>query len=257
MNIDKEYNDLKNLVLGKIPDTFTLNNNLIEENPYDASFMPINFNPYRQNGCYYPTFCEYTPRVYTGRAPRYKMSKGEETTICMWNGILQYEEYDFLADLLILGFMHDCYEVEFRRYGGASGRRYATRKTSHHSIAGNFYTVDDIFDLMEKARAVLEENHYGKHDPRCKKYLSIYNGETYRRYHNKAWNDELEIKDTADFARIMMEIIVEEYGSKYFIIRCPSEQSIAMASRIQSEATNRFFEEAMMKADKIGKGRNE
>jgi len=230
MDIEKEYKNLREMVRAYLPDTFTINNNLIEECPYDApSFMPINFNPYKQNGCYYPTFYEYTPRVYTGKAPTYRMSKGEETTICMWNAMLQYEEYDLLADLLILGFLHD-----------------------HHSIAGNFYTLDDMEELMERARTVLEENRYGKHNPRCKKYLSIYDGETFSKYRKEAWNDELEIKDTAEFARIMMEIIADEYGSKYFIIRCPSDLSNEWASKIQSEATNRFFEQVLSSADETG-----
>lgn len=220
MDIKKEYENLREAVLANLPDTFTINNNLIEECPYDASYMPINFNPYKQNGCYYPTFCEYMPRVYTGKAPIYKMTKGEETTICMWNGMLKYEEYDLLADLLILGFLHDC----------------------HDSIAGIFYTLDEMDELMEISRAVLEENRYGKHNPRCKKYLSLYNGKTFFRYRKDARNDVLEIKDTAEFARIMMEIIVDEYGSKYFIIRCPSDLSIERAKEIQSEATKRFFE---------------
>ena len=252
----KEYDKLKEEVLKRIPDTFTINNNLIEECSYDASFMPINFNPYRQNGCYYPTFCEFTPRIYTGRAPTYKMSKGEETTICMWNGILQYKEYDLLADLLILGFLHDCYENELIRSRGRRSYQYTEHRTSHHSIAGSFYTVDEMRDLMERARTVLEENHYGRHNPRCKKYLSIYDSEIYRKYHNKAWDDDLDIKDAAEFASIMMEIIVEEYGTKYFIIRRPSDLSNAMASKIQSEAINRFFEEVST-ADKIDKERNE
>jgi len=253
MDCSKEYDNLKKLILERIPDTFTINNNLIEECPYDASFMPINLNPYRMNGSYYPTFCEFTPRVYTGDAPKFSMSKGEETTIRIWSAILQYEEYDLLADLLILGFLHDCYENEHPRRRGR-GYRY---RTSRHSIAGSFYTADEMLDLMKKARTVLEENRYGTHDPRCKRYLSIYDSKTYREYRSKAWNDELEIKDTAEFVSIMMEIIVEEYGNKYFIIRCPSNQSIERASKIQSEALNRFYEEMFAKADQLGKEKNE
>lgn len=244
MDINKEYEKLKKLVLEKIPDTFTINNDLIEERPYDASFMPINLNPYRQEGCYFPTYCVFTPRTYVGSEPLYKMTKGEETTIRMWNAMLQYEEYDLIADLLILGFLHDCLEKEIIKPRRRYSRIYSTEyRTSHHSIAGNFYTVDEMRVLIDKAKAVLEENDYGKHDPRCKKYLTMYDSEVYRKYVNKAWNDELEIHNTEEFARIMMEVIVGEYESKYFIVKTPSEQSVERAVRIHQESVDRFFDD--------------
>lgn len=252
MDINNEYDKLKTLVLEKIPDTFTINNNLIEERPYDASFMPLNLNPYRQEGGYYPIRCFFTPRTYVGREPLYQMTKGEETTIRMWNAIIQYEEYDLLADLLILGFLHDCLEKEIIKPRRGRGRFYITEyRTSHHSIAGNFYTVDDMHKLIAKARSVLEENNYGKHDPRCKTYLTMLDGAMCRKYSNKAWKDELEVHNTEDLARIMMEIIVDEYGSRYFIIKCPNDQSIARADRIHSRAVNASFDEWVQEGEKL------
>lgn len=222
MNIDEKYDALKKMILERIPDTFTVNNNLIEEREYDAYFMPINFNPYKMGGHYYPVIYECIPRSYVGRPPVYVISKGEETTISIWNAILQYKEYDLLADLLILGFFQDTLK--------------------HISDDTPAYTREEMMEFCQKARKVLEENNYGRHNPRCKTYLTLNHSELFHNYHIALITGNFAFSNVEGFVDEMMKIIVDAYNSRYFIINFPSEQSNQYAKDIRQRALDRMFE---------------
>ena len=232
MVIDEEYEELRKAVLHYIPDTFTINNNLIEEQSYNATMLPINYNPYRMGGCYYPTFYKCTPRTFVGSAPVYPLTKGEETTIGMWNAMLKYREYDLLADLFILGFLHDNWETSVIGKGDVP-----------RCIAGCIYTSREMKELWGKARDILDENRYDKHDPRCKTFLTIGKSDVYRKYRSLAWNNKLEIGSRDEFVKIMMEIIIDAYSSLYFIVQCPDDMSNEYARRRYEQALNRFYDD--------------
>ena len=171
---------------------------------------------------YYPVFYEYTPRIYTGNPKTYGMSKGEENTINIWSAILRYEEYDLLADLFILGFMHD-----------------TIKDVSRGCPA---YTLDEMSLFMDKAANILAENEYSRYNPRCKTYLTLGASKLFYQYCVDIKKGSLTINNTEEFAEAMMKIITDAYNSKYFIIRYPSEQSVRYARNVQQRATDRLFD---------------
>lgn len=144
MDVEKEYFKLKKLILERTPKSFTAGNDRIIEKEYEPFGMP-NFNPYRLGGHYYPTFCQYRLRSDENATLAYKPTKGEEETILMWSAMLRHKEYEFLADLFILGFLHDCLRGEDRYM------------KSGLSIAGRLYEYEDIKALIDKAADIMME----------------------------------------------------------------------------------------------------
>ena len=218
-DIIKKYTELKELVAEKIPDRFKVINAIIENREYvpDDYLMPINFNPYKMGGKYYPAFYSFTYDPTNENAPKYRMTKGEEKTISIWNAILDYQEFNILADLFILCFIHD-----------------------NPKITESIYTSEEQKALISVARKAISDADYGEYDPRCKRYLVPYDSEVLLKYERMARRKELVIDDTTGFVDVMMEIITDEYNAKHFIVENPDFSSVERARDIQEEAFYEF-----------------